>query len=47
MGACLRVVAGDGQVDGGDQVLASSVLVDAVADGQAFRALGDQREHRP
>ncbi len=45
--ARLRPVPGDRQVDRCDEVLAGAVVVDAVADRQALRALGDQREDRP
>ena len=43
----MRVVPGDRQIDRGDQVLAGAVVVHAIADGQALRALGDQRHDRP
>jgi hypothetical protein len=41
----LGVVAADRQIDRGDQVLAGAVLVDAVAEHERLRALGDEGQH--
>jgi hypothetical protein len=42
----LEELPGDGQVDGGDQILPGPVLVDPVAQCEVFGALRDDREHR-
>ena len=46
LGAGLGEVAGDRQVDRGDQVLPGAVLVHPVAQRDPFRALRDERQHR-
>ena len=45
--ARVGVMPGDRQVDRGDQVLARSVVVHAIADGQALGTLGDEGHDRP
>jgi len=39
-------LAGDRQVDRGDQILAPTIAIEPVAQRQALLALGDQRHHR-